>query len=342
MALLEFTDVGIYCRQANVYIDPWRPVERALITHAHADHARAGSKWYLAQPISIPVMRLRLGAGIDVQPIEFGKSVTINGVEFTYFPAGHIPGSCQIRASYKGEVWVVSGDYKLEDDGISAAWEPVACQHFITESTFGLPIYRWQPQAEVFAEINQWWANNAAEGKASIIYAYSLGKAQRVLRHVDPSIGPVFCHGAVANTNDVLMPFMPWLSSVTRVEGSQTKAEYSQALIVAPPAAQDSAWLKKFGPQSSGVCSGWMRLRGARRRRSVDRGFILSDHCDWPSLNQAIALTGAENVYVTHGYTAAYSRYVNENISGVFAAEVHTLYGSDEEAAEVPVEPVTA
>ena len=338
MPLLEFTDCGIFCRQAGVYIDPWRPVDRALITHAHSDHSRWGMKHYLAHPISIPVMRLRLGEDINVQPIEFGESVTINGVKFTYFPAGHIPGSCQIRAEYKGEVWVDTGDYKLEDDGISDVWEPVPCTHFITESTFGLPVYRWQPQAQVFADINQWWAQNAAEGRASVIFAYSLGKAQRVLHNVDRSIGPIYCHGAVHNTNQVLAPFFPFLKDIPRVDGLQTRSEYRRALIVAPPSAAGTPWLKKFAPYSTGVCSGWMSLRGARRRRAADRGFVLSDHCDWPSLNEAIALTGAEHVYVTHGYTAVYSKYVNENFANVHAAEVHTLFGSDEEEVDLKIE----
>ena len=335
MPLLEFTDCGIYCRQADVYIDPWRPVPRALITHAHSDHARWGMGHYLAHPISIPVMRLRLGADISVQAIEYGQPITINGVEVSYHPAGHIPGSAQIRLAYKGEVWVVSGDYKLEDDGLSDVWEPVPCQHFITESTFGLPVYRWAPQAEVFADVNRWWAHNAAEGRASVLFAYALGKAQRILRNVDRSIGPIYCHGAVANTNEVLQPFFPWLAEAARVDGAQTKAEYRRALIIAPPSAQGTPWMRKFAPYGTGVCSGWMSLRGARRRRAADRGFVLSDHCDWPSLNEAIRLCGAEHVYVTHGYTAAYARYVNEHMPGVHAAEVHTLYGTDEEETDL-------
>lgn len=336
MPLLEFTDIGIYCRRADVYIDPWRPVERALITHAHSDHARWGMRHYLAHPTTIPVLKLRLGADISVQQVAYGETVTINGVKFTYFPAGHIPGSAQIRVEYKGEVWVNTGDYKLEDDGISTPWEPVACTHFITESTFGLPVYRWRPQAEIFADINRWWASNAAEGRATVVYAYSLGKAQRILNGIDRMQGPIYCHGAIANTNEVLRPFFPWLSEVERVGPGQTKADYARSLIIAPPSAEGTPWMRRFGPHATGICSGWMSLRGTRRRRAADRGFALSDHCDWPSLNEAIRLTGAEQVYVTHGYTAAYARYVNENLHGVQAAEVHTLFGSEEDEEELP------
>jgi putative mRNA 3-end processing factor len=334
MALLEFTDCGIYCRQADAYIDPWKAVDRALITHAHADHSRWGMKHYLAHPVSIPVMRLRLGEDISVQAIEYGAPVVINGVEFTYFPAGHIPGSAQIRCVYKGESWVVSGDYKLEADGISTPFEPVACQHFITESTFGLPVYTWQSQAEIFEEINGWWAQNAAEGRCSVIFGYSLGKAQRILKNIDLSIGPVYCHGAVQNTNEVLQPYLPFLSQMRRVEGAEKKAEYRQALIVAPPSAMGTPWMRKFAPFSTGVCSGWMTLRGAKRRRAADRGFVLSDHADWPGLNTAVLATGAEHVYATHGYSAAYARYISESFTGIEAAEVHTLFGVDDGAEE--------
>ena len=331
MALLEFTDIGIYCRAADVYIDPWRKVDRAIITHAHADHSRSGMGHYLAHPISEPVMRLRLGKDINVQTAEYGETTTINGVKFTFYPAGHIPGSAQVKAEGQNETWVVTGDYKLEDDGLSTAWEPVACSHFITESTFGLPIYKWQPQAEIFADINRWWASNAAEGICTVIFAYSLGKAQRVLAHLDRAIGPVLLHGAVYNTNQALAGHYPFLATFPKVEASTPKELYRTALIVAPPAAYGTPWLRKMAPLATGVCSGWMAVRGARRRRNADRGFVLSDHADWTSLNEAVRLTGAQHIYATHGYTASYARYLREAMPGIDAHEVHTLFGGDEE-----------
>lgn len=342
MALITFTANGLYCEQADVYIDPWRPVRQALITHAHADHARWGMKTYVAHHDSVPVMYLRLGKDIRVRGVAYDEKIYVNGVEISFHPAGHIIGSAQIRLAYQGETWVVSGDYKIEDDGLAPAFEPIKCQHFITESTFGLPVYRWQPQAEVFDEINRWWAANAAEGKASLLTAYSLGKAQRLIQGVDQQIGPILTHGAVEQTNAVLrqhgIPLNP--STQVRSQGPDrhTKQDFAQALIIAPPSAAGSAWARKFGPTSLGVASGWMSLRGTRRRRAADRGFVLSDHADWDGLNLAIKETGAEHIYVTHGYTDIFSRWLHTQ--GYDARVVETDYGeATEEALEKELEP---
>jgi putative mRNA 3-end processing factor len=326
--VLTFTENGIYCPAADVYIDPWRPVERALITHAHADHSRWGMKKYLAHHDSLPVMRLRLGQDIDVQGVAYGEVLDLNGVKVSFHPAGHIVGSAQIRLEHQGEVWVVSGDYKLEDDGLCTPFEPVKCHTFITESTFGLPVYRWQPQAVVMAEVNAWWAANAAEGKASLLSGYSLGKAQRIIQSVDHDIGPVFTHGAVENTNEVLraagLALKPTIRVVAQGPDKHTKKDFRQALIIAPPGAIGSAWARRFQPFSLGIASGWMALRGARRRRAADRGFLLSDHADWPGLNEAIAATGAEKVFVTHGYSDLFARWLREQ--GLEAEVVQTQF----------------
>ncbi|RMG54124.1 MAG: ligase-associated DNA damage response exonuclease, partial [Bacteroidetes bacterium] len=300
--LIEFTDRGLYCPQADVYIDPWRPVPKALITHGHSDHARWGHQAYLATEAAAPVMRHRLGK-IKLQTVAYGRTTTINGVQFSFHPAGHIPGSAQIRVAYQGEVWVASGDYKLEEDGLSEPFEPLRCHTFITESTFGLPIYRWAPQAEVYADINDWWRANQAAGKVSMLFAYALGKAQRLLRALDPDIGTIYTHGAVENTNEVLRAQGISLPQTVRVTKDISPKDYPGNLVLAVPSVLGSSWIKKFKPLALGYASGWMRLRGARRRRAVDRGFILSDHADWPGLLQAIKATGAERVFVTHGYT---------------------------------------
>ncbi len=323
MALLTFTDRGIYCRKADAYIDPWKPVDKALITHAHADHSRVGMKHYLAHTDSIPVMRHRLG-DIKVAATEYGKVLDMNGVKVSYHPAGHAPGSAQIRLEHKGEIWVVSGDYKLGDDGVSAPFEPVKCNHFITESTFGLPIYKWKPQSEIMDGINTWWADNGSNGITSVILGYSFGKAQRIMAHLDPAIGEIFTHGAIANTNEALADVDYHFPKSERITRDTDRKRYKGAMIVAPPSALGSAWMKQFKPYKVATASGWMALRGARRRRNVDQGFVLSDHADFEELNTAVRETGAEKVFVTHGYATVYSKWLKAN--GLDAEVVETEY----------------
>jgi putative mRNA 3-end processing factor len=324
MALLEFTDKGICCPRAQVYLDPWKPVKRALITHGHSDHARWGNEHYLSTETAAPVIRHRLQLNSNLQTIRYGEPVLINGVRFSFHPAGHIPGSAQIRVEYQGEVWVFSGDYKLENDGISEVFEPVKCHVFVTESTFGLPVYRWKPQSEVFGEMNLWWKKNQAEGRVSVIAGYTLGKSQRILANIDTSIGTVFVHGAVDSINTVLNNQGVPLPVTKRVTKESTRSDYEGALVICPPSALGSPWINRFLPYSVGIASGWMTLRGARRRRSADRGFVLSDHADWPDLNAAIKETGAEKIFVTHGYSEIFAQWLNEN--GYDAKEVITQY----------------
>jgi len=323
--MITFDNCGIYCAQAKIYIDPWKPVDKAIITHAHSDHARWGMRSYIAHKFSVPVMRYRLGADIDVMPLDYDEEVVINGVKITLHPAGHIWGSAQVRLEYKGEVWVVSGDYKLQADGISTPFEPIKCHSFITESTFGLPIYKFPDPAEVHADINAWWRKNQLEEKNSVILAYALGKAQRVLKHLDQSIGPIYTHGAVDNVNKLYEQTIGMLPAAHRIDSSVDRKQVKGAMIIAPPSAADTPWLRSLQPYKLGICSGWMQLRGTRRRRGADRGFILSDHADWPQLNTAIAETGAQNIYVTHGYKSIYARWLQSN-NGLNATEVETLY----------------
>ena len=332
--LLRFTSKGIYCERADVYIDPWRPVDRALITHGHADHSRWGHKAYLATVSAAPVIQYRLGK-INIQTIAFGKKISINGVDFSFHPAGHIIGSAQIRVAYKGEVWVASGDYKLEDDGISEAFEPVKCHTFITESTFGLPIYDWKPQAEIFSDINSWWRANAANGKVTFITGYSLGKAQRILNGLDTSIGKIYTHSAVENINEVIRQQGIALPKTIRINKEIATKDFVSNLVLAPPGALNSAWMKRFKPISIGIASGWMALRGARRRRAAERGFVLSDHVDWKDLNTVIKATEAERVIVTHGYTKVYTQYLKEQ--GLQAEAAQTEFtGENLEGENIP------
>ncbi|MFG6562186.1 ligase-associated DNA damage response exonuclease [Sulfitobacter sp. 1A15299] len=324
--VLSFTENGIYCAAGDFYIDPWRPVDRALITHGHADHARDGMGSYLATHAALPVMRHRLGE-IAIEGIAYGEKRQIGGATVSFHPAGHVPGSAQIRVEVGGEVWVASGDYKVIDDGMSEPFEPVKCHHFITESTFGLPVFRWAPQAEVAGHINDWWAGCAAAGKTAFLGAYSLGKAQRLLSMLDPEIGPILTHTAVENTNDVLRGQGITLPETMLITPDLNPKEHPGALVLAPPSALGSQWARRFGAQESAFASGWMALRGVRRRRAGDRGFVISDHADWHGLLWAIRETGAENIYVTHGYTDIFTRYLNDQ--GWQAEVVPTQFEGD-------------
>jgi putative mRNA 3-end processing factor len=327
---------GLYCTAGNFYIDPWRPVERAVITHAHADHARSGHGHYLAAACGAGVLRARLG-DIDLQAMAYGEPVWVNGVRISLHPAGHVLGSAQVRLEHGGTVWVASGDYKTEPDATCAPFEPVACDTFITESTFGLPIYRWQAPGAVFDEINAWWAANAGEQRASVLFCYAFGKAQRILSALDPGIGPIICHGALEPLNLAYREAGVALPDTRRVTDFTGKREFGAALVLAPPSAAGSPWLKRFGDYSDAFASGWMRLRGARRRRSLDRGFILSDHADWPGLLGAIGASGAQRVIVTHGQIAPMVRWLCEQ--GLDAGAFTTEYGDDNlEALEAQAE----
>lgn len=324
---------GLYCPPGDFHIDPWRPVARAVVTHAHADHARPGHGAYLASAPSEGVLRARLGA-IALQSLAYGEAVTLNGVRVSLHPAGHVLGSAQVRVEHEGRVWVASGDYFVsgaDDANVTcAAFEPVRCHCFITESTFGLPVYRWRAQAEVFAEVNAWWQANAAAGRPSLLMGYSFGKAQRLLAGVDPAIGPIVCHGAVEPLNEAYRAAGVPLPPTLRIEGLD-KAALARALVVAPPAVHGSAWTRRLGEHGDAFASGWMQLRGARRRQGVDRGFVLSDHADWPGLQRAIAATGAERVIVTHGYEAVMVRWLQQQ--GLQAGSFRTEYGAEGDGA---------
>jgi putative mRNA 3-end processing factor len=334
--LLRLTDRGLYCSQGDFFVDPWAPVERAVITHVHSDHARWGSRRYLVAAPGLVIARRRLGADAEIVAVEYGEVTTRNGVNVSFHPAGHILGSAQVRIEHRGEVWVVSGDYKLDDDPTCAPFEPVRCHTFITEATFGLPIYRWPPATQVFAEINAWWRANQAAGKASVLFAYALGKAQRLAAGVDASVGPIFAHGAVQGINDLYRAAGVTLPQTRYAGAAARDTDWSQALIIAPTSARDTPWLRRFGRISDGFASGWMRVRGQRRRRSVDRGFVLSDHVDWPRLMLAVRETGAERVFVTHGYTAVVARWLNEQ--GLEAHPLETRFEGDEEEGDAGVD----
>ena len=320
-------DEGLYCEAGDFYIDPRGRVERALVTHAHSDHARSGHAHYLVSQSCLPLIKLRLGADISVEGIPFGERRKIGDAVVSFHPAGHILGSSQIRVEVGGRVWVVSGDYKPQPDLSCEAFELVKCDVFVSECTFGLPVYRWEPEEVIHQQINQWWRENADAGRPSMLFAYSLGKAQRVLAGLDSSIGPIFAHGAVH-------PFLPVYqeSGVSLPDVKKPKegdGDWAGSIIVAPPAVEDAGRTRRFKGASRAFASGWMAVRGARRRRNLDRGFVLSDHADWAGLLEVIEGTGAEMIKLTHGDGDPLARYLQEH--GVQAS---MLEGSGMRTAE--------
>jgi putative mRNA 3-end processing factor len=335
MDLVVVQPEGLYCPQGDFHIDPWRPVARAVITHAHGDHAHPGHAHYLAAQASEHVLKARLGE-ITLQTLRYGESVMQNDVTVSLHPAGHVLGSAQVRLEHRGEVWVVSGDYKLEAEASCAPFEPLRCHTFVSESTFGLPIYRWRPQAEILLDIAAWWRRNAQAQRASVLFCYAFGKAQRILaglRAIDAlDLGKLICHGAIEPLNRAYRESgvdLPPTHNVADV----AKTDISSALVLAPPSAGGTPWMRRFGDFSDGFASGWMQLRGARRRRSLDRGFVLSDHADWPGLNAAIAATGASRIIITHGQVAVMVRWLQQQgfDARAFATEFEDD-GGDEKA----------
>jgi len=306
--LLEVTDAGLYCAQGDFYVDPWRRVPRAIITHAHADHARGGCGRYLCAADGALVLRARVGNAAPIDTLRPGASHSINGVRVSLHPAGHVLGSAQVRIEHRGVTWVVTGDYKLAPDPTCAAFEPVPCDVFVTESTFGLPVYRWQPPHVVAAEINAWWRANQEAGRTSVLLAYALGKAQRLAALVDPSIGPIIGHGAVMKMVEAYRASAVKLPPIDRVPPGARKMGGGRALVIAPPSVAGSRWMGLFGETSVASVSGWMTLRGMRRRRGFEKGFVLSDHADFPGLNMAVEASRARRVLVTHGFADTLAR----------------------------------
>jgi putative mRNA 3-end processing factor len=344
--LIQVTNSGLYCDRGGFFIDPWRAVDRAVVTHAHADHLCWGCGRYLLAHDGLTVVRARLGDEPAITTVPYGEPLDMNGVRVSLHPAGHMLGSAQVRLEHGGKVWVVSGDYKVERDLTCAPFAPIPCHVFISECTFGLPVYRWPAQGDVFAEILTWWRGNQAAGRSSLLLAYALGKAQRLLAGLAATVGaeqglpgPVYVHGAVEAMNRAYRGASINLPPTTYVAEAETSVNWSNALVIAPPSAHGTPWARKFGPASTAFASGWMRLRGTRRRRAVDRGFVLSDHVDWPALLATINDTGAETVWLTHGYTAVVTRWLKEQ--GKDAHAVVTRYEGERDDAVEPLEKPT-
>ena len=322
--LLEPTGGGLRCPEANFFIDPWSPVELAVITHAHADHARPGCTRYLATPECARLLKARLGPDISVQELPYGEGLKLDGVRLSLHPAGHILGSAQVRLERNGEVWVVTGDFKRHPDPTCKPFEPLRCHTLITESTFGLPVFNWPDPLEVVADINAWWRKNKNQGLTSILFAYALGKAQRLAAEVDPGIGPIFTHGAVENMTAVYREAGVRLHPTMPVSEIRHRDDFAGALVIAPPSAEGSTGVGTLAPSRKAFASGWMQIRGNRRRRALDRGFVFSDHADWNGLLDTIFVSGAERIRVMHGFTMEVVRFLGEK--GVAAEALGTVF----------------
>ncbi len=334
--LLEVTESGLYCPQGDFYVDPWRRVPRAVITHAHADHARSGCDRYLCAAAGKTVLRTRIGSAAPIDTLRYGESLSINGVTVSLHPAGHVLGSAQVRIAHGGATWVVTGDYKLQSDPTCESFQPVECDVFVSESTFGLPVYRWQKPAVIAAEINDWWRANRDAGRTSVILAYALGKAQRLAAMVDASIGPIVAHGAVMKMVEAYRASGIRLPSIDRVPPRARRVGGGRALVIAPPSVLGGSWLKLFGESSVAMASGWMLLRGVRRRRGFDKGFVVSDHADFPGLLAAIDASRARRVLVTHGFTEPLARFLRER--GLDASVLPTRF-TGESPPDAPPDP---
>ncbi|QNJ29100.1 ligase-associated DNA damage response exonuclease [Synechococcus sp. A15-24] len=323
--MIERTHEGLYCRAADAWVDPWRPVPRALITHAHADHARPGCGEYWAVASSEGVLRQRLGQDITLQPVQYGEEHWLGQCRVSFHSAGHVLGSAQIRLEVDGEVWVVSGDYKRDADPSCVPFEPVPCDVLITEATFGLPIYRWQTGTEIAEEIRAWWQGDRQ--RPSLLFCYAFGKAQRLMAELN-AIGvndEVLLHGAVETVTRHYRAAAVPMTPSRPVSDLPRSDSLAGRLVLAPPSAHRSSWMRRFRSPQTGFASGWMAVRGARRRRGYERGFVLSDHADWPGLIQTVRQSGARKVYVTHGQSDVLARYLRE-IEGIEAEPLETLF----------------
>lgn len=323
--LIEATNQGLVCAAGGFVIDPWKQTRISLITHAHADHARRVADIYYASESSVPLLRKRLGDDLDIRGVAFGEKLTFNDTTVSFHPAGHVLGSAQIRVERADEVWVFTGDFKRDADPSCEAFELVPCNTFITEATFALPVYRWQPGHVVAREIHDWWQLMKSTKRPAVLFAYSLGKAQRVLAELTAFTDEeVFVHGAVHPLTEIYREAGIHMLPTRPIDLTDRQQDYRGRLIVAPPGASGTAWMRRFKNASTGFCSGWMRVRGNRRRQGYDRGFVLSDHADWPGLLQTIEETGATRVLTTHGQSASLVRLLRER--GVDAAELQTRY----------------
>ncbi|MFT3814368.1 MAG: ligase-associated DNA damage response exonuclease [Acidovorax sp.] len=330
--LVVLTERGLYCEAGDFYIDAWKPVHRSFVTHGHGDHAHAGMGEYWCAAASTEILRWRLGEQ-DIRTLAYGEQRRFGAVTVSLHPAGHILGSAQVRVQRGSEVWVFTGDFKRQHDPTCAPFEVLSCDVFICEATFAFPVYAWPATADEMGRVLAWRAQCAQQGKAAILYAYSLGKAQRILAELAGRLQqPVLLHGAMARGVEVYRRAGIALAPTQLVMDLPEHSDFSGRLVLAPPSARDSAWTRRFRSFEQAMASGWMQLRGNRRRGNLQRGFVISDHADWHALIRTIRECGARRVLATHGNTDALIPYLEQEL-GLQAARLRTAYGeSDEES----------
>jgi len=333
--LLKPTPAGLCCARGGFHIDPMRPVDRALITHGHSDHARPGHGAVLATQETLDIMRLRYGDNFarSTQAIRYGESVDLGGVKVSFHPAGHVLGSAQIAVEAEGTCIVASGDYKDAADPTCTPLEIVKCDVFITEATFGLPVFRF---GAVETQIEKLLRSvSVFPERAHLVGAYSLGKAQRVMKLVRQAgyDKPIYLHGALDKITQYYAQRMD-LGELRLVSGAK-KAELGGAIAIAPPSSLTDLWSRRFPDPVTAFASGWMRVRARARQRGIELPLVISDHADWDGLTATIKATGASEVWVTHGAEEALVHWCATR--QLKARPLHMVGYGDEEGAESEV-----
>lgn len=303
--------LGLRCALGGFHVDPWAPVPLAVLTHAHGDHAPGGCGRYVCSPETAILLRRR-APDAQVQTLAPGQRMVLGDVALSLHPAGHVLGSSQVRLERGGEVWVVTGDFKRELDPTCAPFEPMRCDVLVTEATFALPVYRWPDPASELDSLAAFWDEAREANEPALVTCWALGKAQRLIAELAARReSPVHAHGAVLAWCEAYREAGVTLPDVRSATDAK-KADLRGALVLAPPSARGTPWARRVAGARTAMASGWMRVRGERRRRSLDRGFVISDHADWPALLRTIEESGATRVRTMHGHGESLARWLRE------------------------------
>ena len=320
--MLTLTRNGIYCKKGNFYIDPIRPIKNAIITHGHADHARWGMEKYYATPATCAIMKIRLGKDITCHELNFHDEIKLGKVKIKLIPAGHILGSAQVVIEDESKKAIITGDFKTDPDATVESFETEPCDLLVMETTFALPIYNWIESKEIFSSIHEFWQTNQKKGYHTVLYAYSLGKAQRILNSLNQEQGPIAIHSAIEKMNQIYVNKKRLERNFPVFTNAELDNWNKPGLSIAPPATIDSKWIKKCKKYKEAYISGWMTSKGQARRRNM-RGFPLSDHADWKGLNYAVKKFNPSEVWTMHGSTDIFAKHLNDQ--GIKATSLSKL-----------------